>query len=297
MEVNDWRVDLKNKFYFAFPEGKRVEPSENEELESLVSWMNGRQELLEQFSAMVNNKKYRFQHLQESVYAIRVIPSEILDANALGHRPGIVTEMLSRDHCSGGIILISGPMGSGKSTTASSVFRERLRRFGGYGLTIEDPIEYHLAGEQGPGYCNQIEAVGTEDYQRQIVKAKRAFPTKAPGILYLGEIRDSYTAQAAAQMAVSGVLVISTIHSFNLISAIQNYMDLMDAENSAIARYTLASSLKLVVCQHWGKQGGGIRSEMLPSSATFIGAIKNGMLDQLKNEINQVETRLGQGNK
>ena len=82
-------------------------------------------------------------------------------------------------------------------------------------------------------------------------------------------------------MAVAGCLVISTIHFFNIISAVQNYLELMDAENSAIARYTVASCLKLVVCQRWDGKGQLI-SEMLPINDTAMGAIKNGTLYSLK---------------
>lgn len=296
MTITDWRVDLASGRAVYFPGCIEVDISEHPVAKQLHDFLSelshsASASEIDQFSATVGMTRYRFQRLKPSLYSLRVVPSEIPEIQDLGHRGSVVKALLDPVYNAGGLILISGAAGSGKSTTTASVIRERLRRFGGYCLTIEDPIEYHLDGFHGTGYCNQIEADSTEDYMSQIKRAKRGFPARTPGLLYLGEIRDHYTAEAAAQMAVAGFLVISTIHSFNIVSAIQNYLELMDAENSSIARYTTASCLKLVIHQRWN-QRGQINSDMLPISDQAAGAIKNGALHTLKDAIAAVESNI-----
>lgn len=294
--ITDWRINLITGKSVFFPGAVEVETAEHPIASRL------REYLIEvttrvpdapqdQFAATIEQTRYRFQRLAPGLYSLRVIPSDIIEVDNLGHRPPIIRALLDARYSKGGMILISGAAGSGKSTTAASIVRERLRRHGGYCLTIEDPVEYLLEGFHGPGYCIQLEAEDTKDYQTQIVRAKRGFPAKTPGLLYLGEIRDLFTAQASAQMAVAGCLVISTIHSFNIVSAVQNYLELMGAENSAIARYTVASCLKLVICQSWD-DNGKIFSEMLPINDMAIGAIKNGVLHTLKDAIAGVEASM-----
>lgn len=293
MTITDWRINLTTGRSVYFPQALEVETGQHPVAAALAAFLQDAEagrtgQPIEQFAAVIAGMRYRGQRLAPGLYSLRVVPAEIIETPALGHRPAIVEALLDGRHNAGGLILIAGPAGSGKSTTAASVLRSRLRRHGGYCLTIEDPVEYVLEGFHGRGYCIQIEAESTSDYQAHILRAKRGFPARTLGLLYLSEIRDAFTAQAAAQMAVAGCLVISTIHSFNLISAIQNYLELMGAENSAIARYTVASCLKLVVCQRWDARGQLV-SDMLPINETAMGAIKNGVLHSLKDVIAGVE--------
>jgi len=293
MTITDWRINLSTGKSVHFPQVLEVETRDHPVAAAIATFLQDSEARhqgrpLDQFAAHIGDTRYRGQRLSPTVYSLRVVPGEIIETQALGHRPAIVEALLDGRHNAGGLILIAGAAGSGKSTTAASVVRSRLRRHGGYCLTIEDPVEYVLEGFHGRGDCIQIEAESTSDYQTQILRAKRGFPARTLGLFYLGEIRDALTAQAAAQMAVAGCLVISTIHSFNIISAIQNYLELMGAENSAIARYTVASCLKLVVCQRWDARGQLI-SDMLPINGTAMGAIKNGVLHSLKDVIAGVE--------
>jgi Tfp pilus assembly pilus retraction ATPase PilT len=294
--ITDWRINLETGKSVYFPGVVEVETSEHPVAAGLRDFLLDEiartfENPLDQFSARIQQVFYRFQRLTPTLYSLRVVPSQIPEIQALGHRSAISRALLDENYNRGGLILISGAAGSGKSTTAASVVRERLRRYGGYCLTIEDPIEYHLEGFHGAGFCNQIEAADTKDYLAQVMRAKRAFPARILGMLYMGEIRDQFTADAAAQMAVAGFLVISTIHSFNLISAIQNYLELMDVENSNIARYTAASCLKLIVCQRW-LRGERLVSDMLPINDAAMAAIKNGALHTLKDAIANVEAKM-----
>jgi Tfp pilus assembly pilus retraction ATPase PilT len=272
--ITDWRINLETGKSVYFPGAIEVETSEHPVAAGIRDFLLEEiartfENPMDQFSARIQQVFYRFQRLTPSLYSLRVVPSQIPEIQTLGHRSSITRALLDENYNRGGLVLISGAAGSGKSTTAASVVRERLRRYGGYCLTIEDPIEYYLEGFHGAGFCNQIEASDTKDYQAQVMRAKRAFPAKTLGMLYMGEIRDS----------------------FNLISAIQNYLELMDVENSNIARYTAASCLKLIVCQRW-LRGERMVSDMLPINDAAMAAIKNGALHTLKDAIANVEAKI-----
>ncbi len=140
-------------------------------------------------------------------------------------------EGISKSH---GIILISGPTGSGKTTTLYGTLKE-INSVDTNILTIEDPIEYTLEG------INQVqlkEAIGLT-----FASALRTFLRQDPDIIMLGEIRDPETAQMASRAALTGHLVFSTIHTNSAIGIITRLIDM------GIPPYLIASTLALAVAQ------------------------------------------------
>lgn len=119
-----------------------------------------------------------------------------------------------------GIILVTGPTGSGKSTTLSSVLGE-LNAPDVNILTVEDPVEYQIAG------VNQVQVNNKAGLSFAI--ALRAFLRQDPDIIMVGEIRDGETARIATQAALTGHLVLSTLHTNDATSAITRLID-MDIE-------------------------------------------------------------------
>ena len=118
-----------------------------------------------------------------------------------------------------GLILLAGTTGSGKTTTLSALLREFLIRDGGYAFTLEDPIEmpldgtYHTVnGERG--ICKQMTPPGGswENGLKSMLRSK-------PRYVYLGEIRDPEIASEALRAAISGHLVMSTIHASTVTDA------------------------------------------------------------------------------
>lgn len=143
----------------------------------------------------------------------------------------VVTSTLGEPH---GIILVTGPTGSGKTTTLYSALR--LLNDGTKNiLTVEDPIEYAI---EGVGQTQVNTKVGMT-----FASGLRAILRQDPDIVMVGEIRDAETAEIAVQASLTGHLVLSTVHTNDAIGAITRLKDL------GVETFLLASSLRLVVAQ------------------------------------------------
>ena len=143
----------------------------------------------------------------------------------------LFTEVLSRPH---GIVLVTGPTGSGKTTTLYAGL-EMIRTGKEKILTVEDPVEYQLNGvPQVP----VNEKVGVT-----FASALRALLRQDPDIIMLGEIRDAETAQIATQAALTGHLVLSTLHTNDAPTALTRLLDLQ------VAAYLVASTVDAVLAQ------------------------------------------------
>jgi general secretion pathway protein E len=133
-----------------------------------------------------------------------------------------------------GVILVTGPTGSGKTTTlyaGLSVLNDTERNI----LTIEDPVEYAL---EGVGQTQVNPKVGMT-----FAAGLRAILRQDPDVVMVGEIRDSETAQIAVQAALTGHLVLSTVHTNDAVGAVTRLRDL------GIEPFLLASTLRLIVAQ------------------------------------------------
>lgn len=313
--VIDWRFNLSSGEVVAFPDCRPVllggQPIRVEQgfahdrlvdsAQTLLDWLRHHADGRMQFKFTFGDHRIRAQRVGADVYALRLIPPHVPDLNGLGFSAFAVNELLSDRHSVGGMILVSGPTGAGKTTTAAATVKTRLQTHGGYCLALEDPIEYDLAGFHGefdpdlqryPAYCDQVEALDPSDYRSRVVHAVRSFPAKTRGTLYLGEIRDETTAIEASRMALSGFLVVSTIHAYGVISTIQRILALMGGEESPMARSTLADSLRLIVYQRWNDSMTSLIQELLPASDVSRSSIKNGKLDAIKDELHRVRLQM-----
>ncbi len=138
-----------------------------------------------------------------------------------------------------GMLLVTGPTGSGKTTTLYSII-ELLKSVERNIVTVEDPVEYRLEN------INQVHAnVAT---QLTFAKALRAILRQDPDIIMIGEIRDSETAETAVQAALTGHLVLSTLHTNDSASAVTRLVDL------GIAPFKISASLLGVVAQRLARR-------------------------------------------
>ena len=137
-----------------------------------------------------------------------------------------------------GIILVTGATGSGKSTTTYSVL-QALNKPETNIITVEDPIEMNIEG------VNQVQV--NSEIGMTFAAALRSILRQDPNVILIGEIRDSETAQIAVRSAITGHLVLSTIHTNNSLSTIERLLD-MDVE-----RYLLSTALVGIISQRLAK--------------------------------------------
>jgi len=138
------------------------------------------------------------------------------------------------------LILISGPTGHGKTTMSFALLADYLERFGGVGITIEDPVEYALDGPRGEyGYCYQVEVGSDEDWVTPLKRALRW----TPRYLLVGEVRSPRAAEQILRAATSGHLVITTIHAGSVEESFMGLLHLADQCVGSAAQHMLAQGL------------------------------------------------------
>ncbi|WP_422103858.1 GspE/PulE family protein [Winogradskyella sp.] len=157
-----------------------------------------------------------------------------LDINQLGFEDKDLQLYLEAVRKTNGIILISGPTGSGKTTTLYATLKH-LNNIKRNIVTVEDPIEYTLKG------INQVQL--KEDIGLTFTSALRSFLRQDPDIIMLGEIRDAQTAQMAIRASLTGHLVLSTIHTNSSIGTISRLLDM------GVPGFLIAETINLSVAQ------------------------------------------------
>jgi general secretion pathway protein E len=179
------------------------------------------------------------QHGESAV--IRILPKDrgLLIMDKLGFSASDETKLKRLLKLPHGMIVITGPTGSGKTTTLAtilSILNEPTRKV----LTIEDPIEYEIPG------INQSQvkpAIGLT-----FASALRSFVRQDPDVIMVGEIRDSETAHVAVHAALTGHLVLTTLHTETAAAAVPRLLDL------GIESYLLRSTLRAVIAQRLVRQ-------------------------------------------
>ncbi len=162
-----------------------------------------------------------------------------------------------------GIILVTGPTGSGKSTTLYASLRV-LNKVGVNIVTLEDPVEYVLEG------INQSQVKPEIDYT--FASGLRSILRQDPDIIMVGEIRDEETAELAIHASLTGHLVLSTLHTNSAIGAITRMIDMK------IQPFLLASSLSLLMAQR-------LLRRICPDCREEVGEISQGAQDMIKEEL------------
>ena len=172
--------------------------------------------------------------------AIRLLPPNIPTIDEL-ELPQIFKDLMAQPR---GLILVTGPTGSGKSTTLAAMIHHMNQSGGHHIITIEDPVEY---------IHHRIKCAVT---QRQLgddtvsyAAALRHVLRQNPDVIMLGEIRDAETASAALSVAETGHLVLSTSHAPSAPQAIERIIDLFAPHERHLAETRLASLLTAVACQ------------------------------------------------
>ena len=184
----------------------------------------------------------------------RVIPSNILTAEQLGLSPAI----LNLCRLNKGLVLVTGPTGSGKSTTLCAMVDYINRTRKDHIITIEDPIEF--VHENRTCAINQREV---HNHTMSFKNALRAALREDPDIILVGEMRDLETVAIAIETAETGHLVFGTLHTTTAASTVDRVIDQFPSDRQAQIRIMLSESLKGVISQTLCKKIGGGRAAAL----------------------------------
>ncbi len=170
----------------------------------------------------------------------REIPSNIMSCSQLG-LPKVVSKLASLPK---GLVLVTGPTGSGKSTTLAAIVDECNKTRKDHIITVEDPIEF--VHESKSCIVNHRE-VGT--HTKSFAAALRGALREDPDIILVGELRDLETISLAMEAAMTGHLVFATLHTINAAKTVDRIVEIFPANQQAQVRSTLADSLRAVVSQ------------------------------------------------
>ncbi len=207
---------------------------------------------------------------------LRAIPWDILPLEAL-HMPDVLGDFAQLPR---GLVLVTGPTGSGKSTTLAAIIDRANRTRKGHIITIEDPIEFV---HQHRGCVVNQREVGedTWTFESALVHALR----QDPDIILVGEMRDRETIATALTAAETGHLVFGTLHTSSAGSTIDRVIDVFPGDQQSQIRTQLASSIQAVVCQTLCRRldGGGrvAATEVLVATPAIRNLIREAKLQSI----------------
>ena len=205
----------------------------------------------------------------------RVIPSKILTAEQLGLSPHV----LGLCGLKKGLVLVTGPTGSGKSTTLCAMVDYINRTRADHIITIEDPIEFVHRSQRC--LINQREV---HNHTRSFKDALRAALREDPDVVLVGELRDLETIAIAIETAETGHLVFGTLHTTTAASTVDRVIDQFPADRQAQIRVMLSESLRGVIAQTLCKKVGGGRIaalEVLIANGAISNLIREGKTFQI----------------
>jgi twitching motility protein PilT len=193
---------------------------------------------------------------QRGTYAIvlRVIPEGIPTLEKLG----MPAELHNVGKLKNGVVLVTGPTGSGKSTTLAAIINQINQEQSYHIITIEDPVEYMHRHVKST--VNQRE-IGADT--RSFALALRAALRQAPKVILIGEMRDLETIETAMEAAETGHLVLSTLHTIDAAKTIDRIIGVFPKDQEAQVRTRFAQSFRYVISQRLVPRAGGGRTAVL----------------------------------
>lgn len=182
--------------------------------------------------------------------AFRLIPYKIRDLNELGH-PAVVADLIKKPR---GLILVTGPTGSGKTTTLAAMIDQINQERREHIVTIEDPIEYMFSHKNC--LVNQRE-VGSDT--KSFHNALRSVLREDPDVILIGEMRDLETIKIALTLSETGHLTFATLHTNTAVQTINRVIDVFPPHEQPQVRAQLSFVLEGILCQTLIPRIGGGR--------------------------------------
>lgn len=267
-------VDTKQLCYSVLTEEQKIEFEKNKELDLSFGVKN-----LSRFRANV------FMQRGAVSGAFRSIPFKILSFEELG-LPPVIANLARRPR---GLVLVTGPTGSGKSTTLASIIDKINSETRQHIMTIEDPIEYLHPHKKS--VINQRE-VGADTNSFKV--ALKYVLRQDPDVVLVGEMRDLETIEAALTIAETGHLVFATLHTNSALQSINRIIDVFPPHQQAQVRAQLSFSLEGIISQlllpRAGAPGRVLAQEVLVPNAAIRNLIREDKVHQIYSQM-----QMGQG--
>ncbi|QIH11475.1 MULTISPECIES: type IV pilus twitching motility protein PilT [unclassified Pseudomonas] len=220
-----------------------------------------------------------FQHARGAGAVLRLVPSQVQSLEVLGL--GQVLRQIAE--VPRGLVLVTGPTGSGKSTTLAAMIDHLNRSRRQHIITIEDPIEFIH-----PQQACLVHQREVQRDTRSFASALRAALREDPDVILLGELRDLETIRLALTAAETGHLVFATLHTSSAAKTIDRLVDVFPGEEKALVRSMLAESLQAVIAQVLLKRVGGGRvaaCEIMLGTAAIRNLIREDKVAQMYSAI------------
>lgn len=217
-----------------------------------------------------------FKDLRGYSFAFRLINENIPTMQEL-LLPRSVQSLIKKDH---GLIVVTGPTGSGKSTTIASMLETINNTKNIHILTIEDPVEYY--------YKSKKSLISQREVGENCISFSaglKAALREDPDVILVGEMRDAETIEMALAAAETGHLVLTTLHTADVVQSIDRMMQYFPASQQEQIRMQLANSFEGIIAQKLFRQNGGGRVaafEVLLRTPATINLIRTGRAFELK---------------
>ncbi len=267
---------IKNILYSVMTESQRAEFEKELELDFAI-----------QFGEDLRFRVNAFNTLTGPAAAFRSIPTKILTLEQLG-TPAIVRKLASVHK---GLILVTGPTGSGKSTTLAAMIDYINSNYPKHILTIEDPVEFVHQSKQS--LVNQRELGGnTKSFARALKSALR----EDPDVILVGELRDLETIELALSAAETGHLVMGTLHTNSAAKTIDRIVDVFPAGDKSLIMSMLSTSIEGIIAQSLIKTQDGkgrvAALEILIGTPAIRNLIREGKMPQIYSLL-QIGSKVG----
>lgn len=267
--------DIKQMLYSIMTEHQRSEYEREFEIDFSIA-----------FGDQMRFRVNAFNTLNGPAAVFRTIPTKVLSLQDLGAPP--IFGELTKLHK--GLVLVTGPTGSGKSTTLAAMIDHINSTTAKHIITIEDPIEF--VHQSKKSLINQRE-VGTST--KSFARALKSVLREDPDIILVGEMRDLETIQLALTAAETGHLVMGTLHTNTAPKTIDRIIDVFPANDKPMVRAMLSVSIQAIISQALlkRKEGGRVAShEIMLGTPAVRNLIREGKVPQLYSAI-QMGRKLG----